>query len=133
MFLRYLAVALIAPLAVVASAAADTQRYVIMANGEKVGHVTADVQKTKVKIDYAVSNNGRGPTTKEDITLNAAGMPVNWTINATTLFGAPVTETFTWEAGKADWCEPGRQGRDRSAHPVLYVGNDAAHGARASM
>ena len=78
MLFRTLIVSLALPAALAASAAADTQRYVIMANGEKVGHVTADVQKTKVKIDYAVSNNGRGPTTKEDITLNAAGVPVTW-------------------------------------------------------
>jgi imidazolonepropionase-like amidohydrolase len=126
MFIRTLIAALIVPAALAASAAADTLRYVIMANGEKVGHVTADVQKTKVKIDYAVSNNGRGPTTKEDITLNAAGVPVDWTINATTLFGAPVTETFSWSGGKAVWVSQADKGEIAAPTAVLYVGNDAS-------
>ena len=43
------------------SALAEVHRYVVMAGGEKVGHLIADVQPRHVAVDYAVVNNGRGP------------------------------------------------------------------------
>ena len=116
-----LAIASLAP-----SAAADTQRFVVMANNEKVGHLIADVQPRLVKVDYAVSNNGRGPTSKEEIVLNAAGIPVRWTINATSLFGSPVQEHFAWASGKAEWSSQADRGEIAAPTPILYVGNDVS-------
>jgi imidazolonepropionase-like amidohydrolase len=109
-----------------AQAEAETQRYVVMANGEKVGHLVADVQPRLVKVDYAVSNNGRGPTSKEEIVLNSAGIPVKWTINATSLFGSPVQEQYAWTAGKAEWSSQADKGEIAAPAPLLYVGNDAS-------
>lgn len=113
-------------LALLASSPALAQRYVVIANGEKVGHLHADVQGRNVKVDYAVSNNGRGPTFKEDIVLNAAGIPVKWTIKGTTMFGAPIEETFVLEGGKARWSSQADKGEIDAPGPVLYVGNDAS-------
>ena len=74
------------------SASAAIQKFVAMAGGERVGHLTADVQGRTVAVDYAINNNGRGPKARERIELDAAGMPVRWTIEGESLFGSPVNE-----------------------------------------
>lgn len=108
------------------SALAETFKYVVMANGEKVGHLTADVQGRATSVDYAVSNNGRGPKAREKITADAAGMPVTWTIEGESLFGSPVAEHYTWKAGQAEWSSQADNGQVAAAKPLLYVGNDVS-------
>lgn len=107
-------------------AAAEVQRFVVIANGEKVGHLTADVQGKSASVDYAVSNNGRGPKAKEQIAFDSAGMPVNWSIDGSSLFGSPVQERFTWSGGKAAWTSQADKGEIAAARPVLYAANDAS-------
>lgn len=107
-------------------AVAEVQRFVVMANGEKVGHLTADVQGRTASVDYAVSNNGRGPKAKEQIQFDAAGVPVNWSIDGSSLFGSPVQERFTWTAGKAEWTSQADKGQIAAAKPILYAANDGS-------
>jgi hypothetical protein len=94
------------------AALADTLRYVVIANGEKVGHLTAEVQGRVTTVDYAISNNGRGPKARERIEADASGMPVSWVVDGESLFGSPVSERFNWPS-LLD--QPGRQGRRRHA------------------
>lgn len=110
----------------VGPAAAEAQRFVVMANGEKVGHLNAEVQGRSVSVDYAVSNNGRGPKAKETIALDAAGMPVSWSIDGSSLFGSPVQERFSWAGGKAAWTSQADKGEIAAARPILYAANDAS-------
>lgn len=113
-------------------ALAEVTKYVVMAGGEQVGHLTADVQARHVSVDYAVVNNGRGPKAKEEIDLDAAGMPVSWRITGESLFGAPVNEHFVWKAGsegksgKAEWVSQADKGSVPAARPLLYIGNDVS-------
>jgi hypothetical protein len=113
-------------LALGAAAHAETQTFVVIANGEKVGHLDAVVTGRHAAVDYAVVNNGRGPKAKEEIDLDAAGMPVRWTIEGQSLFGSPVHEHFTWAAGKAEWASQADQGQIAAAKPLLYIGNDVS-------
>ena len=121
------------------SAQAEVQKYVVMAGGEKVGHLTADVQGRHVSIDYSVVNNGRGPKAREQIDLDAAGMPVSWTIEGESLFGSPVHEHFTWKpgsggkAGTAEWASQADKGSVAAPKPLLYIGNDVSPWMRWSM
>lgn len=108
------------------SALAETFRYTVIANGEKVGHLVAEVDGRKTAVDYAVSNNGRGPKARENIQADAAGMPVTWTIEGESLFGSPVQEHFTWKAGQAEWLSQADKGEVAAAKPLLYIGNDVS-------
>lgn len=108
------------------SALAETFRYVVMANGEKVGHLVAEVQGRSTSVDYAVSNNGRGPKARERIEADAAGIPVTWTIEGESLFGSPVQERFAWTAGQAEWVSQADKGQISAAKPLLYIGNDVS-------
>ena len=112
--------------ALAGSAFAATQRFVVMANGEKVGHLTAEVEPRAVTVDYAINNNGRGPKAKEQIELDAQGLPVRWAIDGSSLFGSPVQERFTWAAGKAQWTSQADKGEIAAARPILYAANDAS-------
>jgi hypothetical protein len=108
------------------SAFAETLKYVVMANGEKVGHLVAEVQGRSTSVDYAVVNNGRGPKAREKIETDAAGMPVTWTIEGESLFGSPVNEHFTWKAGQAEWVSQADKGQTAAPKPLLYIGNDVS-------
>ncbi|PZQ60243.1 MAG: amidohydrolase [Phenylobacterium zucineum] len=107
-------------------ALAEMQKFTVIANGEKVGHVTADVQARSAAVDYAVSNNGRGPKLREKVTFDPAGMPVIWDIEGSSLFGSPVTEHYAWKAGSAEWTSQADKGAVPSARPLLYIGNDVS-------
>lgn len=108
------------------SALAEVHKYVVIANGEKVGHLTADVQGRTTSVDYAVVNNGRGPKARETIEADATGLPVTWTIEGESLFGSPVAERFTWKAGQAEWVSQADKGQVAAPKPLLYIGNDVS-------
>ncbi|TAJ71972.1 MAG: amidohydrolase [Phenylobacterium sp.] len=120
------AVGVLLSLCLAGTAFAETFRYVVMANGEKVGHLVAEVQGRSTSVDYAVVNNGRGPKAREKIEADAAGMPVTWTIEGESLFGSPVQEHFTWRAGQAEWVSQADKGQTPAPKPLLYIGNDVS-------
>lgn len=120
------AVGALLALSLSAAASAETFRYTAIANGEKVGHLVADVQGKTTRVDYAISNNGRGPKARETIDADAAGFPVSWNIEGESLFGSPVHEHYTWKAGQAEWVSQADKGQIPAAKPLLYIGNDVS-------
>lgn len=107
-------------------ALAQQERLSVIANGEKVGFVTADQRGNAVTIAYDVKNNGRGPTMAETIALDADGLPLRWTLDGTATFGGAVHERFTREGQTARWHD---SMGDRSAPvtaPGLYIGQNAS-------
>ncbi len=123
---RSLALGLGLALALAAEAQAETQKFVVVANGEPVGHLDADVQPSAVSIDYGVVNNGRGAKAREQIALNADGVPLAWTIDGSSLFGAAIHETFDWKAGTASWASQPDKGRVKAPQPLFYAAADAS-------
>jgi hypothetical protein len=112
--------------AVDAAAAATTERFSVVANAETVGHLVATLDGRAVDIDYAVSNNGRGPKHKERLVLGPSGFPVEWSIEGASEMGGPVGERFSWKEGLASWTSQADRGAVPAASPRLYVGNDAS-------
>jgi hypothetical protein len=113
-------------LATAADAAGTTDRYSIVSNGETVGHIIATRNGPSVDIDYAVSDNGRGPKHKEHLLLNGAGIPVQWTIAGTSLMGGPVNERLSLKEGVESWVSQADKGEVHTPSAQLYVGNDAS-------
>jgi hypothetical protein len=107
-------------------AQAATERFTVLAVGEKVGQLVAETSPGAVTLDYSVVNNGRGPKTHEVMALDAAGLPTSWTIDGQSLFGGAVHERFAWKAGKASWTSQADQGVVRTPAPRLYAGNDGS-------
>ena len=106
--------------------AADIERFVIVANGETVGHLIATHNRNTVDIDYAVSDNGRGPKHKEHLVLEPSGIPREWSIEGTSLMGGRVSERMSWKAGTESWVSQADQGEHQTPKPELYIGNDAS-------
>src|SRR5262249_42317172 len=65
----------------------------------------------------------------EHLVLSPAGVPVEGSIEGTSLMGGGVSEHFTWKDGKASWTSQADHGDVQAAAPRLYVGNDASPGA----
>ncbi len=109
--------------------AATQERFAIMANGEQVGHVYADLDGPNVDIDYFVSDNGRGPKHREHIVLAPSGAPIAWTIQGTSLMGGPVSESLAWKDGVERWTSQADSGQVKTDAPKLYVADDASEWA----
>jgi imidazolonepropionase-like amidohydrolase len=124
----FLAAALIAaPLcAAVAHAADSAARWVAVSNGEAVGHLHAERDGASVAIDYFIDNNGRGPKVREQLTLDERGYPLDWTIEGSSLFGAPVDEAYRWQDGEVRWRSQADRGEQAAAVPPMYIGGDAS-------
>jgi len=105
---------------------AAIERFSIMANHEKVGHVVAVLTGPAVDIDFAISDNGRGPQHQEHLVLSPNGMPTEWSIEGTSLMGGAVTEHASWKSGVQSWSSQADRGEVQSAAPRLYIGNDAS-------
>ncbi len=116
----------VSQLTAVGAHAATTERFSIVANGETVGHLVSVQNGRSIDIDYAVSDNGRGPKHKEHLLLDAAGIPVEWSIEGTSLMGGAVSEHVNWKDGVESWVSQADKGEVSSPSPRLYVGNDAS-------
>ena len=83
--------------------AENTQELRIIQNGEDVGYVKAETDGATTQVEYYVDSNGRGPKHTETIIVDAAGIPVSWTVSGTSLMGAGVEESFRLEGSQASW------------------------------
>ncbi|HEU4967511.1 amidohydrolase family protein [Sphingomonas sp.] len=107
--------------ALAAPASAEVQRYSVIFGGKNVGHLNADVQGAQTAIDYDFKNNGRGPTMKESIRLDANGLPTAWDITGATTFGSKVEEHFARKGGAATWTDSTGKGSAAVKGPAVYV------------
>lgn len=127
-----------APFLIATSHAQTTEFRVYMQNRD-IGHLTIDRDKDKASVDYDYKQNGRGPTIKEVVTLDANGAPIGWQISGRTTFGNSVQESFSRKAGGLQWADlagPGKlKGKDLPAYYVTQNGSpfDAAILAKALL
>ncbi|SEJ73887.1 Amidohydrolase family protein [Sphingobium sp. AP50] len=126
-----LALALLSSAATLTAYAATQESLSILATGEVIGTVKADIDDDHILVDYRVDNNGRGPKHREDIRLSAGGIPVSWTVTGTSLMGGAVAESFNWTNGNAKWKSQADAGAVKSAAPALYIVNDDSPFAKA--
>jgi hypothetical protein len=104
----------------VSPASAAPERYSVIFGGKTVGHLNVDGDAARTVIDYDYKNNGRGPTMKETIGLDAAGLPVAWDVKGTTTFGSKVDEHFERSGARATWRDATGKGSS-AKRGALYV------------
>jgi imidazolonepropionase-like amidohydrolase len=109
-----------------ASHAAETQRYVVLTPEATIGHLHATIDGDAIEIDYDVKDNGRGPTLRETLRLDASGRPVGWRIGGATTFGSKVDEHFERVDGTARWKDAIGPGEAQDADAALYVAQAAS-------
>jgi hypothetical protein len=107
-------------------ASASTRKYVVLANGEKIGTLVASSSGNKVDIDWRIDDNGRGPKIKERVELGPKGLPVRWELEGVAGIGAPVKESFAVEGGVARWKTLDDEGESHTEKWPLYLPNNAS-------
>jgi imidazolonepropionase-like amidohydrolase len=105
-------------------ALADTYTYSVIFGEKKVGHLNAETKGAQTTIDYDVKNNGRGPTIAESITLDAAGLPTEWSVNGSTTFGSKIAEHFSRLGKRAEWVDS--TGKGHSTTPGIYLAQSSS-------
>jgi len=116
---------LVAACAVLVAAAADAQavtRYSIAIQGKLAGQqIMARTDDGPIVVDFAYSDNGRGPELHEEMGVDEAGRLVRYRVAGKSTFGAPVDESFEYSAGKARWKSNADSGEREGALAGLYV------------
>jgi imidazolonepropionase-like amidohydrolase len=107
-------------------ALADTFTYVFITGDKNVGHLIADTKGERTTIDYDVKNNGRGPTIAESITLDAAGLPTEWSVKGTSTFGSKIAEHFIRKGARAEWVDSTGKGHSTIQTPSIYLAQSSS-------
>jgi imidazolonepropionase-like amidohydrolase len=102
-------------------ATAQSEGFAVIYGGRTIGHLNATTEGGSTTIDYDYKDNGRGPTLKESIAVDAAGVPTVWSITGSTAFGNKVDEQFTRVGDRAEWSDASGPGGGTFRSPVLYV------------
>jgi imidazolonepropionase-like amidohydrolase len=119
-------IALLLALSLPSLAWADTFSYSFISGEKKVGHLTAETKGDQTTIDFDVKNNGRGPTIAESITLDAAGLPTEWTVKGTTTFGSKIAEQFNRKGARAEWVDSTGKGHATLHTPSIYLAQSSS-------
>lgn len=97
------------------------ENYTVIVGENKVGYLKANTSGDTINIDYDYKNNGRGPTIKETLVLNAEGYPIDWQVSGNTTFGNAIDEHFSAEGSSATWTDATGSGNTTMETPQLYV------------
>lgn len=111
----------ISPLAPSVSAQVVAERYVMIANEKDIGYLRADRSGNNVTIDFYVNDNGRGPKTKERLSLGPDGLPMRWSITGESYAGGRVNENFTYSGSNARWTGLSESGSKRTGDRRMFV------------
>ncbi|MGQ0585612.1 MAG: amidohydrolase family protein [Gammaproteobacteria bacterium] len=85
-------------------ARAETHRYSILFQGEARGtQATTVAPDGRTRVEYSYRNNGRGPDTREEITLARDGTQLAHVVTGTSTFGAPMDEAYARDGARARW------------------------------
>jgi imidazolonepropionase-like amidohydrolase len=105
---------------------AAAERYTVLTSSRTVGTLVAETAGDTVTIAYDYKNNGRGPTIAETVKVDAAGLPVRWTVTGATTFGSKVDEQFSLTGAQATWRDATGPGSAPVKGPLLYVAQSAS-------
>jgi imidazolonepropionase-like amidohydrolase len=107
-------------------AAEEARTFTVMVGGTEIGAMQVDPSGDSYSIDFEYRNNGRGPTLAEHVTLDGAGMPLDWTIEGATTFGNPVDESFEYADSEARWTDTTGSDQAIPAEQAFYVPQNAS-------
>lgn len=105
----------------------ENQSFSIILNTNTIGKMdvltkhNTDNLESSITVDYSYSNNGRGETYHEEIKLDAAGYPVNWTVKGNSTFGNAINEYYSLIENNASWADSTGSGTAEVNEPTLYV------------
>jgi hypothetical protein len=102
--------------------AETTTRYAIAFQGKHAGEqVVTSYEDGRIVVDYAWSNNGRGPQFREEMVVDKASRFTRYHATGKSEFGAPVDEAFDYENGRARWKSRAGTGEREGRLAAVYV------------
>ena len=106
---------------VATNAVPEAQSFTVMVNGITIGKMDVITNDNNIAVEFGYKNNGRGPTYKENIVLNATGFPVDWQIKGNSTFGNAIEENFLQSGDTASWTDATGSGETKVTEPSLYI------------
>jgi Amidohydrolase family len=118
-----IAISLIGLAAAASIAAAQTasERYLVIENGERIGHLLVTRNGSRVDTDFLVSDNGRGPKIRESWQVGSDGLPRQLTLSGTTTYGSSAKESFRWQGNRVVWQSINDRGSAAASGPAMYL------------
>lgn len=105
-----------------ATLADQTTRYSILFSGENRGEqVTTVGPGGRTKVSFHYSQNGRGPTLKEELQFADDGTMLRYRVTGKSTFGAPVNESFARRGDQVEWKSHSDQGKTSVSGAAIYV------------
>ena len=74
----------------------------------------------RITVDFSYRDNGRGPDVREEILLAPDGTQRSHRLTGKSTFGAPIDESYSVEAGKAQWTSQADRGDADLPRPAVY-------------
>ena len=113
-------------LASIARAQDPAERYVVIVNGERIGHLQVNRSGNRVDTDFLIDDNGRGPKIKESWRLGPDGLPRQLTLSGKSTMGGPVKESFQLQGDRAEWQSLNDRGNTKATGPAAYLPIDGS-------
>lgn len=108
------------------AAFSGTESFSILIGGTTVGKLEVDHSTGTTLVDYEYSNNGRGPSIKEKLSVDEGGLPISWSIEGATTFGNNVDEQFVMAGEEASWKDATGTGSTKPPENSLYVAQNSS-------
>ena len=102
------------------------EKFSVILGGTTVGGMTVNRDVESIKIDFSFSNNGRGASSNEVLTLSEKGLPIDWHITGKTVFGNEVDEQFSLQGNIAKWQSSAESGNAEFDNNALYIAQNAS-------
>jgi imidazolonepropionase-like amidohydrolase len=108
-----------------ASPAGTASEYEWLSEGTDAGqHRVVRTGDGRISTELLVHWNNREYTVKDDLQLDANGLPSSQRITGSSPFGAPIDESFSLNDGVANWKSVGESGSVSSASGAFYIPNE---------
>jgi imidazolonepropionase-like amidohydrolase len=97
------------------------ESYTVLTGGTEIGYMNIIRSGDTLLTDFDYKNNGRGPSIKDTIMLDAQGFPTHWAVAGTTTFGNTINEHFSLNGKLAKWTDATGSGEAKINEPSLYI------------
>lgn len=108
------------------AAAQAPERYLVIVNGESIGHLDVTRKGARVDTDFLIDDNGRGPKIRETWRLGIDGLPRELSLAGKSTFGSPVKESFRLRGNRAEWQSLNDRGNAPVTRTAAYLPNDGS-------
>jgi Amidohydrolase family len=102
------------------------EHFSVYSAGQRVGSIEVADSGDLTEVESRIDTNGRGAKLREMIRLDSGHVPVQWTVEGTSLMGGTVDEQFTADGGTLSWRSQAEEGHLETGATRLYIPADTS-------